>query len=333
MFNSLDHLQNGVVTYSGSYTDTGETLHITHIRLNHKLKPKCTLKCRSEESDECLSQDSSDVIEAIRKGIDLLSQIKHDNLLGYKSVIVESDRNWKDIYVIQDAIQKSTSAKSVSKTIKWTYEAIGSVIASIVKAIQFLHQNNITHGQLTNSSIYVNEQNVWKVADYALVAYIHYLSQKNNTSCFVLEKTNDLKAIGRLVKSFDMQSEALNEFVKLCETSDDIESIANDPILKKFSKFSRLEAEFEIQRYLGKGAFGDVFKAKSYNDHKDYAIKRIKLQSKATSEFNKAKKEAKALSKLRNDNIVQYYSSFTDIVDESVFNSYISSNDNQMDVE
>lgn len=333
MFNSVDHLQNGVVTYSGSYSGTGEPLHITHIRLNNKFKPKCTLKCRSDEINECLSQNSSDVIDAIRRAIDFLSQIKHDNLLGYKSVIVESYQNWKDIYVIQDADQKSTSAKSVSKTIKWTYEAVGSVIASMVRAVQFLHQNNIVHGHLTNSSIFVNEQNVWKVADYALAAYLHYLGNKNKTSCFVLEKKADLKAIGRLVESFDMQSEALNEFVKLCNTSDDIESLADNPIFRKISKFSRLEAEFDIQSYLGEGAFGDVLEVKSYNDNKDYAIKRVKLPSKTPREFNKAKREAKALSKLRNENIVQYFSSFTEIVDESVFNSYKPLNGNQMDVE
>lgn len=330
-FDFIDHLKNGVVTYSGNYKDTGEPVHITHIKLNNGLlKPKCTLKCRSGKKNECLSLKSSDVIDAIKEQINSLSRLKHENLLGYKSVIQIQN---KYIYIIQDIDRKLTSAKSISRTTKWRYEAIGNAIASTVRAVQFLHQNNIIHGNLKDSSIFVDEQNVWKLADYSLVAYIRYLSQKNNTSCFIQKKRGDLKSIGQLVESFDMQSEALNDFAKLCKTSIDIESIISDPLFAKISKFSRLEAEFQIQDHLGEGAFGDVLKVKSYIDNKDYAIKRVKLQSRTPREFKNAMKEAQALSKLKHKNIVQYNTSWTEIVEESVFNSYKPSNENYMDVE
>ncbi|XP_055298381.1 uncharacterized protein LOC129566456 isoform X2 [Sitodiplosis mosellana] len=256
------------------------------------------------------------------------SILTNGNLLGYKSVII----NDLNIYIIQEVNKKSTSANSISKTIRWTYEAIGNAIASIVKAIHYLHQNNIAHGHLKTSSVFVTEQNVWKVADYFLVPYLHYLSNKTNTSCFVPNKSGDLKAIAQLIASFDIQSGALNDFVRLCKTSIDIKTIINDPLFEKISKFSRLEAEFEIESYLEEGAFGDVLKVKSYTDNREYAIKRVKLQTKNSSEFNKAKKEARSLSKLKHSNIVQYHTSWTESVDESVFNSYKPSNGNYMDV-
>lgn len=271
--------------------------------------------------------------DAIKEQINFLSRLNHENLLGYKSVIVNEKEHHKDIYIIQNVDRELTSAKSITKTTKWRYEAIGDAIASIVKALQYLHQNNIVHGNLKDSSIFVNDQNVWKIADYYLVAYIRYLSQKSNTSCFIQEKRADLKSIGQLIKSFDMQSEALNNFAKLCKTSSDIESIIKDPLFAKISKFSRLEAEFQIQDHLGEGAFGDVLKVKSYIDNKDYAIKRVKLQSRATRELKYAKKEVQALSKLKHKNIVQYNASWTETVEESVFNSYKPSNGNYMDVE
>lgn len=42
--------------------------------------------------------------------------------------------------------------------------------------------------------------------------------------------------------------------------SNDTESFINDPLFRKISKFSRLEAEFQVEEFIGKGAFGDVHK-------------------------------------------------------------------------
>lgn len=288
------------------------------------------MKCRLGKKNGCLSRTPSDVADAIREQITILSRLKHENLLGYKSAIIYDN----NIFIIRDVDKNSTSANSISRTTGWNYEAIGNAIASTVKAIQYLHQNDIAHGYLRNSSIFVNQQNVWKVADYFLLPYIQYLSQKRpNTSCFVQNKRADLRSIGNFSESFDIQSEPLDDFVKLCKTSDDIESIINDPLFKKISKFSRLEAEFKIDCYLGEGAFGDVLKVNSYNDNKDYAAKRVKLSSKTRREFKRAKKEVQALSKLKQKNIVRYYTSWTDIADESVFNSYKPFNNDSMDVE
>lgn len=266
--------------------------------------------------------------DAIKKQIEQLSHLKHENLLDYKSAIIDG----KYIYIIRDVDKKSTSANIISRT-GWTCEAVGNVTASIVKAIQYLHQNNIAHGHLKNSSIFVNERNVWKVADFFLLPYIHYLAQKNSTSCFAQNKKADLKSIGKLIESFNIQSEPLNRFVQLCKNSNDIGTIINDPLFAKISKFSRLESEFKIECYIGAGAFGDVLKVNSYTDNKDYAIKRVKLSSKTRREFNRVKKEAQSLSKLKHSNIVQYYTSWTEIVDASVFNSYEPSNNDSMDVE
>lgn len=333
MFYFKDHLKNGVVTFSGNYKDTGEPLHITHIKWKNFLKPKCTLKCLSGKKNECLSPNLSDVTDGIKKQIHFLGHLKHENLLGYKTAIITENENWKNIYIIREVEKKSTSAKSISRTTKWTYGAIGNAITSMIKAIRYLHQNNIPHGHLKNSSIFVNDENVWKVADFFLVSYIHHIARKNDNSCYVPNERADVKAIAQLIESFEIQSEPLHNFVKLCKNSIDIELIVNDKLFKKISKFSRLEAEFEIDSYLGEGAFGDVLKVKSYTDKTEYAMKRVKLSSKSPREFNNAKKEARSLSKLRHKHVVQYHTSWTEIVDESIFNSYRPPNGNHMDVE
>lgn len=324
---------NGLVTYWGTYKDNGEPVLITHIKLKNKLPyPKCTLKCRSGMRKECPSANSSDVTNAIKEYINLLSGIKHVNLLGYKSSIVVVGKNCTDIYLVRDVDKKSTSAKIISNTTKWEYTAIGNAITSVVEAIHYLHQNNIPHGHLSNTSIFVTDANVWKVADFFLMSYMRYLLQKKNHSCFVLDERADVKAIGQFIKSFDIPSKKLYELVNLCKTAD-IVSIKNHTLLKDISRFSRLEAEFHEISYLGEGAFGDVLKVKSYTDNKEYAIKRVKLSSKGDRDFNNANKEAQSFSKLSHKNIVKYHISWTEIVDETTFNSYKPSNDNHMDVD
>lgn len=293
------------------------------------------MKCKSGSENECVSQNSSDVTDGIKEKIRFLNNLTHENLLGFKSLIIDEKENCENIYIIRDVDKNSTSAKSISNTTKWTYEALGNAIASIVKAIQYLHQNNIAHGHLKSSSIFVNVQNVWKVADYFLIPYLHYLSQKTITSCFVPNKKADLKAIAQFIESSGVQSGALKDFIKLCKVSNDIDEVITDTLFEKISKFSRLEAEFKIgsDSYIGEGSSGDVLKVKSYIDKQVYAIKRVKLDSKSNRDFNHAKKETHALSKLKHTNIVQYHTSWTEIVDEPIFNSYKPINNNQMDVE
>lgn len=74
---------------------------------------------------------------------------------------------------------------------------------------------------------------------------------------------------------------------------------------------SRINNEFEILDDLGKGAFGDVLKARNKLDHGCYAIKRIRLVGhKKESNKKKIVREVTLLSKLNHENIVRYYGSW-----------------------
>ena len=67
---------------------------------------------------------------------------------------------------------------------------------------------------------------------------------------------------------------------------------------------------FEIEKNLGHGGFGTVFKAKNKKDNKIYALKKIHLKNLSEAEKNNVKNESKNLSAIDHENIVKYYDDF-----------------------
>ncbi|XP_023718266.1 eIF-2-alpha kinase GCN2 isoform X3 [Cryptotermes secundus] len=73
---------------------------------------------------------------------------------------------------------------------------------------------------------------------------------------------------------------------------------------------SRIQNEFEVLKWLGKGAFGDVLKVRNKLDGGMYAIKRIELNPKNKQLNRKITREVKLLSRLNHENVVRYYNSW-----------------------
>ncbi|KAF5298737.1 hypothetical protein FQR65_LT09606 [Abscondita terminalis] len=94
---------------------------------------------------------------------------------------------------------------------------------------------------------------------------------------------------------------------------------------------SRVESEFEVMQWIGKGAFGDVLKVKNKLDGGQYAIKRIELNPKNKQLNRKITREVKLLSKLNHENVVRYYnawieSAIIDVDDDTSSKTTTSSN-------
>ncbi|KAL0819440.1 hypothetical protein ABMA28_007545 [Loxostege sticticalis] len=80
---------------------------------------------------------------------------------------------------------------------------------------------------------------------------------------------------------------------------------------------SRLNAEFEVLTWLGKGAFGDVLKVKNKLDGGFYAIKRVKLNPESVQLNKKITREVKLLSRLNHENVVRYYNAWIETTTET----------------
>ncbi|CAF2775368.1 unnamed protein product [Rotaria sp. Silwood2] len=97
----------------------------------------------------------------------------------------------------------------------------------------------------------------------------------------------------------------------------------NDEML--VSAQSRLKSDFEVIGIIGRGGFGNVFKVQNKLDGCFYAVKQILLKSANKQVNKKITREVKLLSKLNHQNIVRYYSTWTEQM--SLKNENKSSND------
>ncbi|KAI5707240.1 hypothetical protein M8J75_015941 [Diaphorina citri] len=92
----------------------------------------------------------------------------------------------------------------------------------------------------------------------------------------------------------------------------DSASSKSDDMLSQWKSLahSRVDKEFQLLDWLGKGAFGDVLKVRNKLDDRLYAIKRIPLNPKNKQLNKKIMREVKLLSRLNHENVVRYYNSW-----------------------
>lgn len=84
-------------------------------------------------------------------------------------------------------------------------------------------------------------------------------------------------------------------------------SNANTPVVG--GKYSRYETDFEVDKVLGKGAYGEVVKARNRLDGRFYAIKKIRHTS---SKLDSVLAEVMLLSRLNHQYVVRYFAAWTE---------------------
>ena len=69
-------------------------------------------------------------------------------------------------------------------------------------------------------------------------------------------------------------------------------------------------SNYEIEKQLGKGTYGVVYKVKKKDDNKIYVLKQISLIGLTSAQKAEVKQEAQVLSKIKSKYVVKYYDSF-----------------------
>ena len=70
---------------------------------------------------------------------------------------------------------------------------------------------------------------------------------------------------------------------------------------------SRYESDFQELRSLGKGGYGVVVAAINRLDGRQYAVKKIKMQSQSPQGFSRLIREVTTLSRLQHPHVVRYF--------------------------
>ena len=67
-----------------------------------------------------------------------------------------------------------------------------------------------------------------------------------------------------------------------------------------------------MQKTLGKGSYGTVYRAKRYSDGKVYALKEADVGAMSALERKDAVNEIRLMASIRHDNIVKYHEAILD---------------------
>lgn len=341
----LGHSHKGCVAYSGIDSETGQLLYITEWTLKYaQLETKCTMNCQYE-SDKCSGHSIEEIIQCIEKQVNQLSQLRHRNLVAYECVLCMRKKEGVLVYLAQDFVL-GTSVNSISRSLGWSYAGCSIIARGILDSLIFLHNKGVSHSNLDDCSVFMDNSSICRVTDFTLIPYLCYLNgAAQNTQ-------GDLPALGTLIESLlQLPNPQMYDFIDRCKSertlsaSDLLEhpfllpvnhtrpvdtqaivmptkTVDDLPMHASMTGHSRLQLEFEVQQWLGQGAYGDVLKVKNILDNRQYAIKRIPLTSRSRQIYKKMTREVELLSRLNHENVVRYFNSWIESATEADLTKY-----------
>lgn len=329
----LGHSQKGCINYSGIDLSTGKLLYITEWTIKNSL-----LEAKNLVVD--------DVVQNIERRVNELAKYRHKNIIGYECVSCNKKKDHIQVLLVQEFLL-GISILNISNGLGWCSEGASKIARGVLDALVFLHNNGITHGNLLDSTVFMDISGTIKVTDFSFIPYLQELMN-------VQLPSTDLASLGTLIESlmptphFEMR-----DFINQCKSErtysasdllghtflypmlanphsqspDDQKPLPNFPppaerpqsginVAGTFlaplisSDHSRLQNEFETINFIGKGAYGDVLKVRNNLDNRLYAIKRIPLTAKNKQLYRKMTREVELLSRLNHENVVRYFNSW-----------------------
>lgn len=342
-FFGTGHSQNGSIAYSGIDSETGQLLYITEWNIKYgQLESKCTINCKMEPS-KCNGHSIEEIINCIDREVAYLSQIRHKNLVTYEAISCLRRKDGLVIYLVQDFVL-GTSVNSISTSLGWSYTGVSIIAKGILDALIYLHNKGISHSNIDDCSVFMDNSGLCRVSDFALIPYL------SNLMGMPRDKQGDLPALGIMIESLILPNSDMFDFIELCKSERTLtasellehpflspnrsidtnnsqpfyvpEKKQNDTSVVSTTGRSRLQTEFEVLQWLGQGAYGDVLKVKNILDNRQYAIKRIPLTSRSKQIFKKMTREVELLSRLNHENVVRYFNSWIENASESDLKQY-----------
>ncbi|XP_053680519.1 eIF-2-alpha kinase GCN2 [Anopheles nili] len=358
----LGHSQRGCITYSGIDQQTGELVYLTEWTLHF--------------DDDCSSENKTIrgrpvelVVSDMERMLEGLTTLKHKHLIAYEGVLCRVGKDALALFVAQEFIL-GTSLFGISGSLGWSIEGVSMVAKGTLEALIYLHNNGVSHDNLSDSTVFIDNAGMVRVADYRLIPCIQELLEGHHQIHPSL-RSPDLPAMGGLIEALFAPHSEMRDFVEKCKSERTISAtelvdhpfLHNDhnavgqqqptvafaptqapystvqvvahrpdhgqqpymPLVMNSSvashEKSRIQKEFEMLSYLGKGAYGDVLKVRNKLDNREYAIKRIRLPARSKQFYKKMTREVELLSRLNHENVVRYYNSWVEAISPSELTS------------
>lgn len=100
----------------------------------------------------------------------ILCRVQHPNLVRYYGILQEPQKDKITISILQEMLTGHTPLKMhISQGIPLDLQVLRSYCQDILNGLLHLHENDLSHGGLTLSNVFVNQRGVVKISDFGVV--------------------------------------------------------------------------------------------------------------------------------------------------------------------
>ena len=135
------------------------------------LKPKRTGRKNNHISvgQENQLEDTLTKLSTLDKEFSSLLRLSNENIVNYVSMKFTKQNDTISVFLLQEYVQGISLSYYLDHKIPLSYPFLKHVNEGTLKALHFLHQNNVVHRDLRDSSIYIDKKaGVIRVADYSI---------------------------------------------------------------------------------------------------------------------------------------------------------------------
>lgn len=204
------------------------------------------------------------IIEFIKGKFADLINLEHEHIINFKNIAFSKDEITLRILVAREAINGVT-IETFSKMSNWSIRSIRQVANALLQVVYYLQNQNIACGNISSSSVYLDDSGEWKVADFYITPFLNYFKRHRTIEYSWPNMKTDLTDIANLIESFGSASSQVISFIYECRKDYqfyDFETLSRLKEHQLLQSMHRSFDDFEVLGCLGKGSFGEVFKVK-----------------------------------------------------------------------
>ncbi|XP_076299172.1 eukaryotic translation initiation factor 2 alpha kinase Gcn2 isoform X2 [Lasioglossum baleicum] len=186
----MGHSAKGSVVYAGVDTTTGELFAIS----------EWTFK-GNNNIDENNVQHITKQIGSLEQEMNHLYKLYHPNLVHYINMKYLLNGDETVVYILQEFVIGTTCSFFLLENIPVDIDLLRYLATGILNALNYLHDNNVVHKDLRDTSIYIDRTGTVKLSDYSLNKRLSDIYQ----TCTVVKPEQDFPSIqGRGGKKADI---------------------------------------------------------------------------------------------------------------------------------
>ncbi|XP_031826312.2 eukaryotic translation initiation factor 2 alpha kinase Gcn2 isoform X1 [Nomia melanderi] len=186
----MGHSTKGSVVYAGVDMISGELFAIS----------EWTFK-KNNNIDENNMQHITKQIGSLEQEINHLYKLHHPNLVHYLNMKYLQNEDETLLYVLQEFVIGTSCSFFLLENIPVDIDLLRYLATGILFALKYLHDNNVVHKDLRDTSIYIDRAGTVKLSDYSLNKRLTDIYQ----TCTIVKPEQDFPSIqGRGGKKADI---------------------------------------------------------------------------------------------------------------------------------